>query len=101
MKNISKEDFIRVYNQFPPNGFIKFIFKYFSKETLHKDKWLNRSIIWTLSLLFFMGFISRVLNLGDNFVKVVTIIFSAFISLIVIPLFIAVFMNNCRINKIK
>jgi len=101
MENISETDFIKAYNSFPPNKYVKFLFKYFSEETLKKDSWLKGIVIGILSSFFLLGFIGTAIKLDSTFIGSVTIAFSIFLSVIVLNLFVAVLMNNARINKIR
>jgi len=99
--NISKEQFIEAYNSFPPNAFPKFAFKYFSKSTKKEDSWLKKIVTGVLISLFLLGFVGTILDLGRPFLAAVTYAFSGMLTVLVLSLFTAVFMNNFRIRKIR
>jgi hypothetical protein len=98
---ISKDDFWVAYNSFPPNKFIKFCYKYFSRETEQKDLKVKRSIVAVLLSLFGVGFIATIFNLPRPLIGAVTISYGIILSVLVLSLFAAVFMNNARIGKIR
>ena len=98
--NITKEQFIAAYDKYPPNKWIKFFFKYFSRETHEKDKFLGKILQGFLISLFLLGMISTILNWSDSFIRVVTIIFSLILGVFVLCGFSAIFLNNYRILKI-
>jgi hypothetical protein len=100
-ERISKEEFLAAYNNYPPNGWTKFAFKYFSQSTLPKDKFLKRIAIALMLGSFIMGFIGTVFNLGSNFIKVSIIPFCIILLLVAILMSGAAIMNNLRIRKIR
>lgn len=99
-KKITIEQFIDAYNTYPPNGWIRFAFKYFSKSTERKNLKLSRWLVGLLLGLFGIGFLGTILNLSRAIIGSVTIGFSVLLALLVIYLLIAVWMNNRRIKKI-
>jgi hypothetical protein len=101
MANISKEDFLKAYNSFPPNGFIKFCYKHFSKEAEGKDLRLKKTLVTILLSLFGVGFIATVLDLPRKIIGTATVIYGIILTVLVLSLFTAVFMNNARIGKIR
>ena len=98
---ISKQAFIEAYNAYPPNAFTKFAFKYFSGETSKSDKWLMNIFVGILVLLFLFGFIGTIMNWDSVIIKSLTYGFFAILAILVPSLFVAVFMNNWRIRKIR
>lgn len=100
-KSITKSEFDAFYNTHPPNGWIKFAYKYFSKETEKKDLVLKHNLIFLLLGLFFIGFFSTAFNLPIPFIKISTLAYAAILSILVIYLFSAVVLNNLRIKKIR
>jgi hypothetical protein len=72
---ITKEQFWKAYNNHPPSGWIKFAYKYFSKETEVKDMKLNRAIMWVLFSLFAIGFIGTITKLPRLIIGTVTIVY--------------------------
>lgn len=101
ISEISKEQFVEAYNAYPPNRFTKFAFRYFSKEANKEDTWLRKIIVGILLGLFGAGFLGTILNLGRSFMGIITYIFTGSIVVLVFGLFLAVFMNNGRIRKIR
>jgi len=100
-ESISKEQFWTAYNKFPPNGWTKFIFKYFSKETKAEDKWLKNIFIGVELALFFAGMLGTILEWSRMAIGIPTITFGILLAILVLGGFVAVFMNNFRIGKIR
>jgi hypothetical protein len=98
--NITKEQFDIVYNQYSPNMWIKLIFKYFSSQTEMKNIAFQKNLRIILLGIFFCGLLGTIFNLPENFIKIITYLFSASIFFIVLCLFSAIIMNNLRIKKI-
>jgi magnesium-transporting ATPase (P-type) len=98
---ITKEQFWAAYNKFPPNIWTKFIFKYFSKQTKKEDKWLENIFIGVEIVLFLIGMLGAILKWNELAIVVPTIIFGILLAVLVLGGFVAVFMNNFRINKIR
>jgi hypothetical protein len=99
--NISKEQFLEVYNSFPANAWTKFAFKYFSQSTLIKDKWLKFLAVSTLIVSFIMGFIGVVLPFKHAITASFVYLFSGIIVAIAVLMSGAAIMNNLRIRKIR
>jgi hypothetical protein len=59
---MTKEQFDLAYSQYPPSKFVKFIFRYFSKETEKKDFKVGKIVTYTLLGFFLGGFIGTVLT---------------------------------------
>jgi hypothetical protein len=100
-QGITKEQFWAAYNKFPPNGWTKFIFKYFSKETKPEDKWLKKIFVGVELTLFLIGFLATAFNFPRIVIGISTITFSILLAILVLGGFTAVFMNNFRIGKIR
>jgi Na+-driven multidrug efflux pump len=98
---ISKEEFVEAYNSFPPSAFVAFAFRYFSKETATKDKWLSYIATGMLGLLFLGGFLLTAMKGNNDIIKYLTLGFSGFLAILVSSLFAAALMNNWRIRKIR
>lgn len=98
---ITKEEFLEAYNKHLPNGWTRFIFKYFSKTTKPNDKWLKNIFIGVEVGLFFLGMLGTILNWSKLAIGILTIIFGTLLVILVGGAFIAVFMNNFRIRKIR
>jgi hypothetical protein len=98
---ITKEQFDAAYNQHLPSGWIKFAYKYFSKETEEGNMEVKNTVVWTLGGLFIAGLIATMLNLSDKIVGWFVIPYCILLAVLVLYLFSAVFLNNFRINKIR
>ena len=98
---ITKEQFDDAYNKHLPSGWIKFAFRYFSKNTERKDFAPRRIITGILLGLFGVGFISTIIGLPRPIIAVSTIAYSILLAILVLYLFSAVILNNIRINKIR
>lgn len=99
--DITKEQFVDAYEKYPPNKWVVFFFRYFSKETIQKDKYLTKILQGSLISLFLLGMIGTILNMNSSFIKYVTIIFSLVLGIFVLCAFSAIFLNNYRISKIR
>jgi len=98
---ISKEQFMEVYDEYPPNNFIKMAFRYFSLSTAEKDSWVGKTVAIFFILLFILGLLGAILEMGGVFIGFITYTFGILLSSFVLSLFAAVFMNNYRIRKIR
>jgi len=98
--NITKEQFDAAYNKHLPNAWIKFAYRYFSKETVDGDMDVKNTVVYTLGGLFLLGMIATMLNLSDKIVGLFVIPYSILLAILVLYLFSAVFLNNFRIKKI-
>jgi len=101
MSNNIKFKFLKAYNSFPPNNFIKFIYKYFSLNTKKEDSWLKNTIIIFLLILFLCGFVSVAFHLKNNFNLIITYIFCVLLASLILSITTAVIMNDYRIDKIR
>lgn len=99
-RDITLEQFIDAYNHYPPNGWTRFAFKYFSKSTEAKNMKLSRWFVGVLLGLFGVGMLGTILKLPRPIVGTVTIGYTILLAILVIFLLIAVWMNNARIKKI-
>lgn len=99
-KDISKEDFLAAYEQHLPAKWIKFAFKYFSKETEVKDMKPKKIIIGFLLAFFLVGLFGTVFNLSRSIILPVTLAYSILLAILVLFLFAAVFANNWRLKKV-
>lgn len=101
MIDITKEYFDIACNNHKPNNWIRFAFKYFSKDTIEKDLSVKDSVVYFLLSLFLIGFLGTVFDVPRIFIGTATIVFSVVLTLLVLYLFSAVILNNIRINKIR
>lgn len=100
-KDITDEQFDAAYDKHLPCGWIKFAYRYFSKETVKKDFAPKRIIVGVLLGLFGTGMLGAILNFSRAIMLPVTIVYSIILALFVLYLFSAVFANNWRIRKIR
>jgi len=99
-KKITKKQFDGAYNQHLPNKWIKFAYKYFSKETEMKDMSLRNNLTIILMSLFFLGFFGTAFNLSHALIGAVAIPYGIILSVLVLYLFSAVILNNLRLKKV-
>jgi hypothetical protein len=100
VKDITYEQFWKAYNNHPPSGWIRFAYRYFSKETEAKDMKLNRTVVYVLLGLFAVGFIGTAVGLPRPVIGTATIAYSVILAILVLYLFSAVKLNNMRIKRI-
>ena len=97
---ISKEQFDKVYNNHLPNGFIKLIFKYFSKETERKDMIVGIIINYILLSLFFVGFFFTAFRGSRKVIGTVTLIYTGILTVLSLSMLVAAKWNNFRLKRI-
>ena len=100
MSTISKERFLEVYNKHLSNKWTKFAFRYFSTNTLDKDRWLSKTFVGIEISLFVIAFAFNLLGMSHTTVGILTFTFLGLLVAIAILKFGALFMNNFRIRKI-
>lgn len=100
MENITKSQFDEACNKHLPNAWIKFAYKFFSKDTVDKDITLNKFIVYLLITTFALGFLGTIFKMPEKFIRIATIAYSCVLGLLVLFIFSAVILNNIRINKI-
>lgn len=98
---ISKEQFDTAYNNHLPSGWIKFAFKYFSKETEMKDMAVKNTVVDVLGGLFLLGLLATIFKLSDKIIGIFVIPYSILLATLVLYLFSAVLLNNWRIRRIR
>lgn len=98
---ITKRQFDKAYNNHLPSWWIKFVFKYFSKETEKKDLVLSNTLTYTMGALFAIGFFGTVLNAPEPIIKWATIPLAIILVLIGITMFSGFILNNWRLGKIR
>lgn len=102
IESITKEQFLAACNKYPPSGYVKFAFRYFSKSTKPEDMYLKRIVQGVLGGLFLMGFIGTVLNWSSFYILISIVPFSILLAILCIYLFTAaIICNNSRIRKIR
>lgn len=101
-EGIGREQFLAAYDKYPPNGFIKFAFKYFSRTTKPEDLWATRVFQAIEIALFLTGLLGSILNWNKLVMGILLVLFSSLLLLLILYLFIAVIVcNNLRIRKIR
>ena len=100
-KKITKAEFDAAYNKHLPSGWIRFAYRYFSKNTERVDYTPRRIITGVLLGLFGLGMLATILNLPHNVIGMFVIPYSILLAILVLYLFSAVFLNNGRIRKIR
>lgn len=100
-KKITKKQFDTAYEKYKPSGWVRFAFRFFSKETEKKDMALRNYLTFFLMGLFLLGFFGTVFAAPLAFIKVVTIWYSILLAILVLYLFSAVFLNNFRLNRVR
>jgi len=99
-REITKDQFDNAYNQHLPNGWIRFAFKYFSKSTEKENLKLSNWLVGILLGLLVIGFIGTAADLSRAFIGTATITYGIILSVLVLYLFSAIWMNNFRLKKI-
>jgi hypothetical protein len=97
---ITKKQFDDAYNKHLPNNWIRFAYKYFSKETEKKNLSLRNNITFLLLTFFLLGFLGTVFSASHAFIGVAVITYSILLAILVLYLLSAVLFNNKRIKKI-
>jgi len=99
-KQITKKQFDAAYNQYLPSKWIKFAYKYFSRETEKKDMALRNHLTFFLLGLFLLGFFGTAFKAAPAFIGTVTLIYSIVLSVLVLYLLSAVLLNNRRLKRV-
>jgi hypothetical protein len=96
---MTKEDFLKVYNENLPGNFIVWIFRYFSSSTRPVDQWVSKLAIFILVILFLTGFVGTIID-SDFITSLGAILFVVCLVPLCLMLFYGVIANNIRIKKI-
>ena len=99
-KDITKAEFDIIYRQHQPNWWTRMIFKYFSKSTEKKDMKPGHIVIGFLIGAFLVGFFATAFNLARSIIAFATWGYVVVLTILVLSLFTAVFMNNARLKKV-
>jgi hypothetical protein len=99
-KKITLEQFMDAYNAYPPNGWTRFAYKYFSKSTEAKNMKPSNWLVGFLLALFGVGMLGTILNWSRALIGTVTITYGIVLAILVFFLLIAVWMNNARLKKV-
>ncbi len=100
-KKITKEQFDDAYNQHPPNKWLKWTYKHFSKNSENKPfspGWLVNVILGTT---FAMGFFGTVFKASRAFIGAATYILAGVLVLVVFNTLFVAWANNLRLRKIR
>lgn len=100
MNEITEEQFYLVYNKHLPNKWIKFAYKYFSKETENKNIVLSKTVTSMLFALLLIGLAGTIFELQQLFINIFSITFLIMMFVLTLYLFSAVKLNNLRIKRI-
>jgi hypothetical protein len=107
--SITREEFLAIYNKYPPGRFVVFIYKHFSKEGTNKDLVpkvaISRIVVWILAISFIIGFVGTVISdfTGKpmrTFIAIPTYSFAFVLVAVGVCMFTARTINNLRIRKI-
>jgi hypothetical protein len=98
---MTKEQFDLSYNKYQPNKFIKFIYKYFSKNTEKKNMLPNYLIVTYMSSIIVVGILGSAFNASRKFMTIVSLLYVLVFLIFILFLFTAVLLNHLRINKIS
>lgn len=101
MRELLSSEYELAHAKYPPNGWTKLAFRYFSTNTAKKDMYVRRIIQGWMILLFIAGFVLTVLETAPLFIGFVTLNFVALLVLIGIFMSSAMIMNNLRIRKVR
>ena len=100
-KAITKAEFDKAYDKHLPGAFIKFAFRYFSKETEKKDMKVSRIITWILGGSFLVGFLGTVLNLPRPVIAFGTYTLCAILVGLAVIILGGAWGNNWRLRKVR
>jgi len=97
---ITKEEFDKAYDQYPPKKWIRLAFKYFSSSTEKKDMKPANTIAYILLGSFVLGLFGTIMKWPRAVIGTVTYIFCGILTTLVIFLFAAVKLNNRRLKRV-
>lgn len=99
-EEITKVEFDAAYDLHPPNWWTRMAYKYFSKSTEKENMKPGRVVVGFLLGAFLVGFFATVLNLPRIVIAITTLAYMGVLTVLVLSLFAAVFMNNARLKKV-
>jgi hypothetical protein len=97
---ITKKQFLTAYNNHPPNKWVMFWFKYFSKSTEPKNSYVKKWTTRILLILFVLLMIGGIINVPMSIMIYPIIIYSLIIIGGGICMLTITLINNGRIKKI-
>jgi hypothetical protein len=95
----TQQQFEKAYNSHLPNGFTRFMYRYFSVNASKGDRLLSRILVFLLVSLFSAGMLGTILEV-DWLIRWPTIVYSLLLVILGICMFTAWIMNRIRIKKI-
>jgi hypothetical protein len=98
---VSKEEFDKAYNQYPPDSYTQFMYKYFSKGTTKENMAPSHIVVGLLGLLFAVGYIPSLLEISTSLIGIATIAYAILLVVFVVSLLIAIALNSIRLKKIR
>ena len=99
-REITKEDFLKVYNSHKPNWYVKLIHKFhFTKPSGGKLTYGRMLAFFMLSILI-VGWLLTAFEAPRLYIAIATYTYMGLLPLVVISTFIANFLNNGRLKKI-
>jgi len=101
VSKITKEQFLEAYNRHLPSTWTKFVFKYFSKDSLKEDLWLRKILQGILLGLFGLGMLGAIFNAIHTYMLLTTIPFGIILVLVALTMSSGAILNNLRIRKIR
>jgi hypothetical protein len=96
---ITQQQFEKAYNSHLPNGFTRFMYRYFSVNASKGDRLLSRFLVFLLVSLFSAGMLGTILKV-DWLIRWPTIVYSLLLVILGVCMFTAWIMNRRRIKKI-
>jgi hypothetical protein len=100
-ERISQEEFLASYNRHLPSGWVKFVFKYFSKDSLKEDLWLRKVLQGILLGLFGLGMLGAIFNATHTYMAITTLAFAAILVLIALTMSSGAILNNLRLRRVR
>jgi hypothetical protein len=106
LPTVTRGQFEEATKKYPPNGFTKFIFRFFSSDVKGKDIKVGKIISYFLLSLFVIGWAGTVIqeearvDWPHKIIAIVTLTYAFILVPLVLTISVAYFMNNHRIKKI-
>lgn len=101
VSKITEKEFLAAYNRHLPRKWMKFVFKYFSTNSLKEDLWLRKVLQVILLNLFALGFLGVVFNASRTYMLITSFSFTGILVLIGLTMASGAILNNLRIRKIR
>ena len=101
VKKITQKSFEEAYNTYKPNWWIRIAFKYFSNDTIQKDMKPSQIWVWVCFGLIVLGIILTAFKVPRPILGTISYTHIIIFIPLVLSLFVAGFMNNFRIHRIR